>query len=147
MNNLTPEYNYMYMDKFQSFLESPDTLHVYSDDSLVFSSNKDRLLPLVECIKNFKEDGPVVLFDKIVGNAAALLAVRLGCDELYSPLGSQLAIKTLLKYGIKYHFLQVVTFIQNESKQEMCPMERLSIGKGPEEFYNLLYNRMHNQDG
>ena len=137
----------MYMDKFQSFLESSDTLRVYNGDALVFSSNKDRLFPLVECINNFKEDRPIVLFDKIVGNAAALLAVKLGCYELYSPLGSQLAVKTLLKYGVKYHFLQVVTFIQNEDKQEMCPMERLSIGKGPEEFYSLLSQHLNSRSG
>jgi hypothetical protein len=133
------------MEKFEDFLKSRDTLRVYCGDTPVFSSSKERLLPLVECIKNIRIDRPAILFDRVTGNAASLLAVKLGCNELYSPLGSQLAIKTLLKYGITFHFLKIVTYIQNETKQEMCPMEKLSINKGPEEFYNVICSRLNNQ--
>jgi hypothetical protein len=110
---------------------------------LVFSSKKDRLLPLMEYIANYEiGQKPVVIYDKIMGNAAALLAVKTNCREVYSPLGSELAIKTLKKHGIKYHLSEVVPCIMRDDGKGMCPMEELSLGKEPEEFYRVMQARM-----
>jgi len=131
----------MYASLFRKFLVSEDTLRVYEGDRLVFSSDKDRLLPLLEYLDRFAPQyRQVVVFDKIIGNAAALLSVKAGCREVYSPMGSQLAIKTLEKHGIEYHFTEVVPHIQKPDGTDMCPMEKLSIGKGPEEFYQAMLN-------
>ncbi len=124
---------------FNEFLVSSDTLRVYEDDNLLFSSSKDRLIPLLEYIDKFAPcHRQVVIFDRIMGNAAALLCIRAGCSEVYSPLGSQLASKTLERYSIKYHFTEVVPYIQKPDSEDMCPMERLSIDKEPEEFYEVI---------
>lgn len=129
----------MYSSLFNEFLTSDDTLRVYEGDRLIFSSSKDRLLPLMEYIDRFAPDHQqVVIFDKIIGNAAALLSIKADCQEVFSPLGSQFAIKTLEKYAIKYHFTKIVPFIQRDEGEGMCPMEKLSMGKGPEEFYKAM---------
>ena len=129
----------MHTDFFNEFLASGDTLRVYEGDQLVFSSGKDRLLPLLEYLDHFAiQHQKVAIFDKVMGNAAALLSIKAGCQEIYSPLGSQLATKTLDSYGIKYRLLKIVSYIQNSSGEDMCPMEKLSMGKGPEEFYKLM---------
>ena len=129
----------MYQRLFHEFNASTDTLRVYEDSSLVFSSRKDRLLPLMEYIDHFASGHKdVVIFDKIIGNAAALLAVKAGCREIFSPLGSELARKTLEYYDIRYHFTRTVTTIQKADGESMCPMEKLSIGKEPEEFYQEM---------
>jgi hypothetical protein len=121
------------------FRASGDTLRVYEGNHLIFSSIKDRLLPLLEYIDRFAAaHQQVVVFDKLMGNAAALLSIKAKCREVYSPLGSQLAVKTLAKYRIKYHLAEVVPYIQRDDGQEMCPMEKLSINKEPEEFYELV---------
>jgi hypothetical protein len=73
-----------------------------------------------------------------MGNAAALLSVKANSLEVYSPLGSQLAIKTLENYNIKYHLTRIVPYIQNPKGEDMCPMERLSLNKDPEEFYQAI---------
>ncbi len=126
---------------FDEFLASSDTLRVYEDDKLLFSSSKDRLAPLLEYLGKFAPcHRPVVIFDRITGNAAALLCILAGCSEVYSPLGSGLAIETLERYGIKYHFTQLVPYIQKTGGQNMCPMEKLSLDKLPEEFYQLMRN-------
>ncbi len=126
---------------FNEFLASDDTLWVYEGDQLVFSSSEDRLLPLLEYIdKLMPHHQQVVVFDKIMGNAAALLSIKAGCQEVCSPLGSQLAVQTLDKYGIKYHLVKIVPYIQKADGQDMCPMERLSLDKGPEEFYQAMRN-------
>ena len=131
----------MYASLFHKFLVSEDTLRVYDGDRLVFSSDKDRLLPLLEYLDHFAPQyQQVVVFDKIMGNAAALLSVKAGCRAVYSSLGSQLAIKTLEKHGIEYHFSEIVPHIQKPDGTDMCPMEKLSIGKEPEEFYEVMMN-------
>ena len=127
----------MYRRLFKDFLKSSDTLRVYDNGNLLFASDKDGLLPLLEYNTRFPPHR-VTVFDKIMGNAAALLAVRAGCCEVYSPLGSELAIATLDNYCVRHHLSRVVTFIQKVGGEEMCPMEKLSIGKAPEEFYRAL---------
>ena len=129
----------MYQPLFDEFVTSGDTLRVYKDGKLVFSSGQDRLLPLLEYIDRLApHHQQVVIFDKIMGNAAALLSVEASCREVYSPLGSQLAIKTLDRYGIKYHITKIIPYIQKSNEEDMCPMEKLSIDKEPAEFYEAI---------
>jgi len=124
---------------FNEFLISSDTLQVYKGDRLIFRSNKDRLLPLLEYIDRFAPyNQEVEIYDKIMGNAAALLSVKAACRKVYSPLGSELAIKTLSNYDVEYHLTEIVPHIQNRSQEDMCPMEKLSINKSPEEFYEAV---------
>jgi len=124
-------------------MASNDTLWVYEGDNLVFSSQEDRLRPLMEYIDRFAPaHRGVVIFDKIIGNAAALLAIKAGCQEIFSPLGSELAVKTLERFGIVYHFTRTVPAIRRADGEDMCPMEKLSLGKGPEEFYQTMVNIM-----
>jgi hypothetical protein len=131
----------MYINLFNEFLANDDTLRVYEEDKLIFTSSKDRLLPLLDYIDGFAPyHQQVVIFDKIMGNAAALLSVKASCQEVYSPLGSELAIRTLQKYGIEYHLTTIVPYIQKPDSEDMCPMESLSINKEPEEFYALVRN-------
>jgi hypothetical protein len=124
---------------FHDFLASADTLWVYSGDRLLFTSAKDGLLPLLDYIDKFApcEEG-VTVFDRVVGNAAALLLVKAGGKKVYSPLGSELAARTLDNYAVEYHFSEAVPYIRNRSGQDMCPMEKSSLNKSPEEFYELM---------
>lgn len=134
----------MHEQLFPEFVDSADTLRVYEGDKLVFSSQKDRLLPLMDYLSRFAtEHTSVVIFDKIIGNAAALLAVKAQCREVFSPLGSELAVQTLQKYGIAYHFSRTVPNIQRADGEDMCPMEKLSTGKEPEEFYQIMLEKIN----
>ncbi len=129
----------MYKKIFDAFLASGDTLRVYDGEQLAFSSTKDRLLPLLDYLGQQAQcHKEVVLMDKLMGNAAALLSIKAGCREVYSPLGSQLAAKTLDGYGVKHHLVEVVPHVLNASGDDMCPMEKLSLGKGPQEFYEAV---------
>jgi len=124
---------------FDEFMLSGDTLQVYKDSKLIFASNKDRLIPLLEYVMEFSPYHQMVtIFDKIMGNAAALLAVKAHCLEVYSPLGSELAVKTLENYGVKYHFTEITPCILQLNGKDMCPMEALSMDKEPEEFYKAI---------
>ncbi len=129
----------MYAFLFNDFLISGDTFRVYKGSKLLFTSNRGGLLPLCEYTDRFVPYHQwVVAFDKITGNAAALLCAKATCLEVYSPLGSRPAVKTLDKYGIRHHFTQIVPYIQQPHSEEMCPMETLSIDKSPDEFYEIV---------
>jgi len=75
-----------------------------------------------------------------MGSAAALLALKANCREVYSPLGSKFAVKTLDKYGIQYRLTEIVPYIQKPTEEDMCPMKEFSINKAPEEFYEVIKN-------
>jgi hypothetical protein len=133
----------MYTDLYRAFLSSDDTLRIFREEKLVFSSKKDRLLPLMDYINGHGPgQQPVTIFDKIMGNAAALLAVKASCREVYSPLGSELGIKTLKKHKITHHLDETVPVIMRDDGKDMCPMEKLSIDKTPEEFYTEMKKRI-----
>ncbi len=120
---------------FDDFLASSDSLRVYHGRKLMFSSTRATLLPLVEYLDGCRSyRRQVVIYDKIVGNAAALLSVLANCREIYSPLGSQLAVATLERYRVAYHFAEIIPYITKSDSPDMCPMEKLSIGMEPEEF-------------
>lgn len=121
---------------FSEFLVSNDKLRVYSGDRLIFTSSRDGLLSLLEYIDKFSPyEKAVTVFDRVAGNAAALLLKRIFCREVYSPLGSELAVRTLRYFGIDYHFTEIVPYIRGRGQEGMCPMEKLSLSKSPEEFY------------
>ncbi len=129
---------------YQEFLKSDETLRVYDDSTMVFSSKKEGLRALIEYIGMFAGDyRGVIILDKVAGNAAALLAIKAGCQELHSPLGSSLAVSTLNQYGIRHYFGNIVPYIQQQTGNDMCPMERLSINQGPEEFYSTIKARIN----
>jgi hypothetical protein len=133
----------MYEDLYSAFLISGDTLRIYLDEELIFSSEKDRLLPMMEFLDEYgPAEEPVTIFDKVMGNAAALLAVKIKCRAVYSPLGSELAIETLENNGIAYHLNKVVPHIMRADGKDMCPMEKLSIDKTPDEFYREMLRRI-----
>ncbi len=126
---------------YNEFVGSGDTLRVYEGELMVFASDRDRLFPLLEFIARGGAEKGLLIFDRVAGNAAALLAIKAGCQEIWSPLGSELAVGTLHQNHVAYHFDMVVPFIQRDDKKGMCPMEELSRGKGPQEFHRILINR------
>ena len=124
---------------FARFVSSSDTFRVYHQGKIIFKSKKERLSPLLDYIARFvPQVKDVVVFDRIVGNAAALLLKKVFCLEIYSPLGSEFAARTLSEQGIKYHFSRTVPYILNQAGDDICPMEKLSLGKNPEEFFQRL---------
>jgi hypothetical protein len=127
---------------FQDFLTSSDTLRVYRNSDCIFKSDKDVLAPLVEFISKYSSDRDnLVILDKVSGNAAALLAVKAGAVKVLSPLGSKLAADTLTQYNIDYYIETIVPYILARNGKDMCPMEKLSLHKTPEEFYQLVKQR------
>jgi len=129
--------------RFSEFVNSKDTFRVYRGRRLVFASRKDKLAPMVDYIDSCRPcAGGVTVYDRIVGNAAALLLKTMRARRVFSELGSENAIRTLDEAGITHRFNRTVDCIMNDPGTDMCPMERLSLGKTPDEFLRALKERM-----
>jgi hypothetical protein len=126
-------------DLFESFLKCDDKLWVLKVNTPTFKSQKEGIAPLLDYIEKFSPcTDDVTVFDRVVGNAAALLLKRIRCKKIYSLIGSRYALETLNKNSIPSYFVKVVPYILNRKRDGMCPFEKLSIGKSPEEFYKSI---------
>lgn len=110
----------------------------------MFTSNKGILFPLLEYIdSDLSRYEGVTVMDRVMGNAAALLSVEARAREVWSPLGSEYAIKTLKAHKVKVHMTETVPFIRNQAGTDICPMEALSVSRymEPDEFLKLVRER------
>ena len=139
---VTETLNSSYSDFMAQFHCSADTLRVYDEGKLIFTSTKKRLTPIIDYINAFAPAlNPVLILDRIVGNAAALLLKIAVCEEVYAEVGSELAVSSLCRMDICFTFDKMVPYVINQTGDGMCPMEQLSMGKTPEEFWMLLRSR------
>jgi hypothetical protein len=104
-------------DIFQEFLTSADALRVYAGDTLACALQKDGLPPLTDYLAAYGAIcQKVIIYDKVMVNAAALLSVRNGATG-------------------------VVPCIRRADGNGVCPMEELPPGKEPDEFYRIMKAR------
>jgi len=144
--------------EFEKFIKSEFGLEIWSKNKVIFRSKKESISGLLEFItelshsesegkeengvlfakksKRFPKD--LIIFDKKVGNAAALLCVFLGAKEVYGVVGSKSAEKTFKKFKIKFYFLKTIPNILNKDETDICPMEKISLKKTPKIFLDLL---------
>jgi hypothetical protein len=130
------------LKEFEKFTQSENLLQIWSGGRIVFESKKNGVAGLLDFIKeNNKKFTDLIIFDSKIGNAAALLFTYLGVKEVYGTVGSQLAIKNLDNFKIKFYFKKTIPNILNRDESDLCPFEKLSLDKTPEEFYQCLLER------
>ena len=64
-----------------------------------------------------------VIADKVIGKAAALMAVLGKAEAVYGRIMSQNAEEFLKNAGIEYRYGELVSYIENRTKDGRCPME------------------------
>lgn len=128
--------------EFEKFAKGPWGLELWLGTKRVFRSKKSGVRGLLDFINESSKDSKdLVIFDKIVGQAVAFLAAYLKAQEVYGVTGSKLAATALEKFRISFYFQETVPNIMNKDQTDLCPMEKLSFDKSPEEFYNCLVNK------
>ena len=105
----------MFLEKeFKKFFAGAWELEVWNSEKIIFRSQKSGVRGLLDFInKRGRRHRNLVIFDKILGRGAALLAVYLRAKEVYGSLGSEPAAKTLRKYKIKFYFQKIIAGILN----------------------------------
>lgn len=132
---------------FKNFLETGDAVWIYLAGKLRFRSTEKGVRPLLTYIQ---ESAPcpegAIVFDRVVGNAAALLLKQASCSRVYSAIGSKFAAQTLADFGISHYFLKTTPHILNRSGNDICPFEKASIGKSAEEFYRYVRQKLNSEE-
>jgi len=117
---------------------------IEKNGEIVFQSYDPMLKPLFTCLSEKKfllKDS--IVYDKIVGRAAAYLCIIGRVKKIYAPLASESAIKVLKENNINLQALKTIPLIMNKANTDTCPMEKLATScNSPEEFYNILENKM-----
>ena len=124
------------------FSQKSWSLVLIKNGKIIFKSKADRLRPLVFCVKKHgREMRGAIVFDKVIGRAAAYLLAHAKVSEVWTPLVSTGGKKHLLKNKIKLDFGKEVKNIMNEKGDDLCPMEKLSGKLGEKEFVKHILNK------
>ena len=112
------------------------TLTVCRNGTLIFTSNGKWLHPLFELEEYLAnhaiEPDTLILQDKIIGKAAAVLIHRLGFRTVKAGILSRLGEAVLPRHGIVYTYEQLVDRIHCQTE------ELLAMVEDPEEAYRLV---------
>src|SRR5215510_238538 len=116
--------------------EQEPTLTVFRNGTPIFTSYGKWLHPLFE-LEAYLAEHPIqpeslMLQDKIIGKAAALLIHRLGFRIVNAGILSRLGEAVLQRHGITYTYEQLVDRIHCQTE------ELLAIVENPEEAYQLV---------
>jgi hypothetical protein len=105
-------------------LKDDVTCVLLHNNNPIFTSGDFGVKPLIEYLKTGQSYKNLVLVDRIVGKAAVMLAEKSGVKTIYTPIASTYAIDYATMIGITLYFKKHVPFIENRSKDGMCPIEQ-----------------------
>lgn len=119
-----------------------------ANEEIMMTSFDKGINPLYKYIKrNGISSNPLIMGDKIVGKAVALLAVHVGVKYIYTRVISKGAIEILNYHSIKFDYEEIVPFINNRKKDGQCPMEAsLDNVIDPLEGFNIIDTFIKNRD-
>ncbi|KKT32759.1 MAG: hypothetical protein UX02_C0006G0027 [Candidatus Moranbacteria bacterium GW2011_GWC1_45_18] len=75
-----------------------------------------------------------VVFDKIIGQAAAIFLVYAKVKEVWTPTISRSGKACLEKHNVKIDYKNLVSCIKNRKGDDLCPMEKMSRKMTKKEF-------------
>lgn len=117
------------------------SLALIENNRIVHSSKENGLRPLWECLKKYRQSKRTfILFDKVIGLAAAKLAVYAGIiSEIQTLLASNPAKDFLEQNNIPLKAHQLVPNILTKDRQTTCPGEIIALNTGtPDDFYSKI---------
>lgn len=96
---------------------------VLCKDSVVHTSTRRGVAPLMGWLEEGLELTGFSAADKVVGKATAFLYCLLQVKEVYALVMSEAAAKVLELQGIPFAYEHLVSAIQNRTGDGLCPME------------------------
>ena len=131
------------MISLEEFTNSKESLIIYQDEKIIFSSYDSDIIPLIKFLDRGKElSGEVIIFDKYIGRAAGLLMTKISPSFIYTPIISEKAVNLFIEYEIDFEATEIVKYLMGKASNEMCQWEKLSIDKYPDEFYLLAKKKL-----
>jgi hypothetical protein len=117
------------------------TLLVFIDNKLIFASEKKWLYPLIDLHQFLKEHeiakNHLLVEDKVIGRASALILVFLGIRKVRAHILSKLGRDILDRFNVHYKY-------ENLVEQISCATEELLRKEtNPETAFNLILDRVN----
>lgn len=113
------------------------SLVVYQKGKISFQDEHGIQPLLIQIKKKGLKNAMVV--DKTIGKAAALLMAYGKVKQVHTNIIAKSAIPVLEKYKIKYSYNEVVEYIQNATKDGLCPMEQKVLNiDSPKKAYKIF---------
>lgn len=129
-------------------IEEELTCVLASEEDVILRSKEKGVMPLYGFIqREGVSEKPLFMADKIVGKAAAYLALYAGVKRLYTHKISEGGLHILEENGIKVFYDQVVPYIYNRMQTGQCPMESSLEGiTKVEEAWQILDTFIKNRE-
>ncbi|NLL70689.1 MAG: DUF1893 domain-containing protein [Epulopiscium sp.] len=124
------------------FYENNLSCVIAQNQKIVFTSKESGVKPLLTYIQTHGTSiHSLIVADRIIGKAAALLASYLHVQQIYTPILSVSGKEILDRYGIQVEYETLVPYIQNRAKTGPCPMEILvsSIATSQEAYEKIAH--------
>jgi hypothetical protein len=133
---------------YREFLDRHLSLVVLDRGGKLHQARGSGLEPLLSYVGG--DPSPVagaLVFDKIIGAAAALLLVYAEAAEVWTPVASLSGVSAMRKHRLPFRVEELIPFVPNTAGEGPCPLEELAAGKTPEELYAHLVARRHTHRG
>ena len=112
------------------------SLELKFENRIIFSSSGKWLHPLFDLEdflnENSYDPAKLILYDKIIGKASALMIIRLGIKKVKGGIVSKPAETEFPKWGVEYSIEEKVDFIDCKTEQILLKISN------PEEVYELI---------
>lgn len=121
------------------FTKSSYSLVVYRSHRRIFSSRARALKPLVSFLRRFgAHPQPVIVFDRCIGRAAALILSLVRPRQVLTPVISKAGVNSLRKYSIPFTATKRVPHLMNLASEGTCRWEMLTSGQTPRRLLKLV---------
>ncbi|MBN2260263.1 MAG: DUF1893 domain-containing protein [Clostridiales bacterium] len=101
---------------------------IVKEGKVIYASDARGIFPLYEAKEILKIDlNGAALADKVIGKAAAMIAVEGGVEAIHGQVMSVNAINYLIQHEITYSFDLLTEYIKNRELTGMCPVETRAI--------------------
>lgn len=116
------------IEKAVAFLIGDATCVLYRTEEDVQISHEKGIRPLVLWLAEDENAlRSVIIADRIVGRAAAFLAVYGGAQAVYGEVMSESAVSVLKNAGVAYRYKTLTDKIINRKGDGPCPMEQAIV--------------------
>lgn len=109
--------------------ENNCTLAFVKNGEVIYESYKKGIRPMFEALHADVDLKGAVLADRVIGRAAAMLALSAGVRSIYTFLVSESALAVCREKGFeKIAYEKISPYVMNRTQDDLCPIEKLSQG-------------------
>ena len=111
-----------------SYLKENDCALVFvRDGEILFESHKKGIRPMYEALLSEVNLTGAVLADRVIGRAAAMLALSVGIRSLFTFVMSESALAVCKEENFTaFTYEELSPFVMNRTQDDLCPIEKLS---------------------